>query len=184
MRYFLFFLLISLASPIWGQRVEYGVKLGGQVNRLIKSGLGVSDDSNRLVWGGFVGVKLWGPVSVEFNPMTRRAGYQVEADLGLSDFRMRIWDFPVLARVEGTERAGVKPFVSGGYVRRTVRWSGRVPEGMMISTVSQWMNGGAVGGGVSFKVGRVRIEPEYRYTHVSSWFDFKQAHDIMVGFRF
>jgi opacity protein-like surface antigen len=182
MRYCLFLLLFSLVTPIWGQRVEYGVKLGWQVNRPVPSVL--NDDSNRMIWGGFVGVKLWGPLSVEFNPMTRRAGYKVERELGLSEFRMRIWDFPVLARMEGPERAGVKPFVSGGYVRRMVRWSGRVPEGMMASPVSEWLNGGAVGGGVSFKVGRVRIEPEYRYTHIRNWIVSQPAHDVMVGFRF
>ncbi|HAX43006.1 MAG TPA: hypothetical protein PLF84_18650 [Bryobacteraceae bacterium] len=181
MRYFLFFLFISLVSPIWGQRVEYGVKLGGQVNRPVPSAL--INDSNRLVWGGFVGVKLWGPLSVEFNPMTRRLGYHWEFDGFANELNVRVWDFPILARVEGPEKAGVKPFVSGGYVRRMVRATGRA-AGVVTPDQTNWRNGGAVGGGVSFKVGRVRIKPEYRYTHASNWLWAPQAHDIMVGFRF
>lgn len=181
MRYFLFFLFISLVSPIWGQRVEYGVKVGGQVNRPVPSAL--NNDSNRLVWGGFVGVKLWGPVSVEFNPMTRRAGYRWVHEGNTGELQTRVVDFPVLARIEGPERAGVKPFVSGGYVRRMARLTGRA-SGEVTPGQTTWRNGSAVGGGVSFKLGRVRIEPEYRYTHVRNWLWKQQAHDVMVGFRF
>lgn len=181
MRYFLFFLLISLASPIWGQRVEYGVKVGGQVNRPVPSEL--NNDSNRLVWGGFVGVKLWGPVSVEFNPMTRRAGYRWVHEGNTGELQTRVVDFPVLARIEGPERAGVRPFVSGGYVRRMSRTTSAV-SGQRAWRDTGWSNGGAVGGGISFKLGRVRIEPEYRYTHMRRWVLSQQAHDVMVGFRF
>jgi hypothetical protein len=181
MRHWQFLPFVLLASPVLGQRVEYGAKIGWQVNRPVPSA--VSDDSARVMAGPLVGVKLWGPVSAEFSLTTRLLGYS----LGAGDTKTQMWarvlDIPVQARIEGPERSGVKPFISGGYVRRMGRLTGRA-SGIAVAGLTEWWNGGAVGGGISFKVGRARIEPEYRYTHIRNWMFPQQAHDLMVGFRF
>lgn len=116
------------------------------------------------------------------------------------------WDFPSFGRW--------RPFLSAGYVRRwqhtdsdnnSIDLSGGYYNGTTFypfpstwssNSYSIWRNGFAAGGGVSFDAGRFRIEPEYRYTGISSqdvrrsaWFNtsrtaWDHSHDFMLGIRF
>jgi opacity protein-like surface antigen len=184
MRLCLCALALFMSMPAVAQRVGFGPKLGVPLRAPYPAGLG--DDSLRLTAGGFVDVRLWGPLSVEFNPMWRRVGFDVSRAIPASQFRSttHILDLPVLGRLTAFRGRSMQPFVSGGYVRR---YSSNMvsSDRFRASRFNSWHNGGAVGGGVSFAVGRLRIEPEYRYSNIRKSDSGRQgAHDLLVGFRF
>lgn len=183
MRLCFLLLLPCLALPVAAQRVGFGPKFGVPLRAPYPPGLG--DDSPRAVSGGFVDVRLWGPLSVEFNPASRRIGFDVGREIPSVRFRSRtrILDLPLLGRFTAFRGRAIQPFISGGYVRR---FSSETLSGDFMSTreLSGWTNGGAAGGGVSFAMGPVRIEPEYRYSNCRMADQSRQgAHDLLVGFR-
>lgn len=177
-------LALFISMPAAAQRVGFGPKLGVALRAPYPAGLG--DDSLRLFAGGFVDVKLAGPLSVEFNPMWRRVSFDIGREIPSSTFRSttQSLDLPLLGRLTAFRDRAIRPFISGGYVRRfsSNRVSG---DFIRASRFNSWHNGGAVGGGVSFPVGRLRIEPEYRYSNFRKVGPRRQgAHDLLVGLRF
>lgn len=175
---------VLFALPVAAQRVDFGLKAGVPLRAPYPPGLG--DDSPRFTAGGFVDVRLWGPLSAEFNPMWRRVSFDIGREVPSTPFRSstHVLDLPLLGRLTFRRGGGVRPFVSGGYVRRF--FSNTVSGDVLHPRrYNGWDNGGAVGGGVSFPAGRLRIEPEYRYTHFRQGLVGRQGgHDLLVGFRF
>lgn len=173
-----------MSLPGFAQRVGFGPKLGVPLRAPYPVGLG--DDSLRLTAGGFLDVRLAGPLSVELNPMWRRIGFDIGREIPSNPFRSstHIVDLNLLGRLTASRGRPIQPFISGGYVRRfsSNRVSG---DFFTLRRLNRWHNGGAIGAGVSFAVGRLRTEPEYRYANVRKADAGRQGtHDLIVGFRF
>jgi opacity protein-like surface antigen len=184
MRLCLCALALFMSMPAVAQRVGFGPKLGVPLRAPYPAGLG--DDSPRLTAGQFIDVRLAGPLSLEFNPMWRRVGFDFSREFPGNPFRSttRIVDLPVLARLTASRGSAIRPFVSGGYLRRY--YSNTISGAFMSPrTLSGWSHGWAGGAGVSFAAGRIRIEPEYRYSNAWKADGGRYgAHDLLVGFRF
>jgi hypothetical protein len=58
-----------------------------------------------------------------------------------------------------------------------------VPAPLRSSSEGYWRQGGAVGAGVSIRLGWVRLEPEYRFTAIRGGFGLRNPHDLLVGLR-
>lgn len=181
-----FGLLLLLGLPVCGQPVQFVAKFGAPVQPAfdIRMAPGIRDDSRRLTMGSGVVVPVKGPVAFEFNSMWRSARLQVDRVDGslLQGVRYQIFDFPMLGRVRLHENGRAQPFVSGGYVLRSIGVRNEVATARS-SMERYWRNGAAVGGGVSIRLGWMYLEPEYRYSHFGSGMGLRNPHDLLLGLR-
>jgi hypothetical protein len=108
----------------------------------------------------------------------------------LSRASINDWQVPLLAKYE--LRGGmVRPFVNAGVVYRHV--SGTVTSSFLAPNHASSV-GAAVGAGLTFKVGPLRLSPEIRYTHWGTrpfanglgpiFFSTNNQTDLLVGFTF
>jgi hypothetical protein len=93
--------------------------------------------------------------------------------LGFDNWRGRVLEIPALVRFSllGGDRTW-QPFISGGAsIRRTsVDFTGFSPNATQPTKIKsvEWNVDPTVGAGVSFRSGRVRVEPQVRYSYWGS----------------
>ena len=134
--------------------------------------------------GSSVQVNLPARFSIEVDALYRRLGYQYDQSLATSTVSARTvansWEFPALVKF-AILPGPVGPFVAAGgafrhisgikQLRRTVN-AGLAPVNLELNTPTEFNKendiGFVFGGGVDFKVRRLRITPELRYTRWGS----------------
>jgi hypothetical protein len=197
-----------LASASFAQTFSIGVKAGVRMTADFQSSSQMVSESKRYTVGPMVEFTLWRRLGVEVNVLYRRVG-RSEFDSGIardpswSRDRSNSWEFPILGKYRVMPRSP-GPYVSGGYAFRHIQGSGTTthvsgPSNPQVTEFSYTINyrnssGLVVGCGVEFKMQRLKISPEFRYTR---WFNaafstigsrglFAQSTqnqaDILVGF--
>jgi hypothetical protein len=200
MRIFLFFLTSCFCV---GQSVTLGVLGGGRPTGEVLSG--VSSESKGYVVGPTLEVGLPLGFSIEADGLYHRLGYQYtfsssSGTLSVTETgseRDNTWEIPILLKYK-IPMGRIKPFVMAGGSRRSLSGSATFTS----TSTSPVLNGssttggagrtnysaevGVVGGaGVQFKIGRLQLSPQARFTHWGSrpggYFYARQQVDLLVG---
>ena len=197
----------------YGQQFSYGVKGGIATVEPNPDGI---DESKRYVVGATIEFRLWRGFAVEGDFLYRRTGLRFNAGylLGLVPFgdggntlvsssdrtRFNVFEFPALGKYYFRHDSKVQPFVLTGYTFRKAL--GESDEAFILQNTStgntsavksknsNWTGldiGASFGTGVRWKVGRVSVAPEIRYTrwgsHPNIGFEKNQA-DVLLGITF
>ena len=212
MRLTLFFLFIPLAAGqgLLGDRVQVGV-IGGVAFRDPLRAFGRSA-SKPYILGPSVDLRVRGGFVIEADVLFRRLGsssaYNLLSGRNLTDppqvtpvydyssrLRSNYWELPVLAKYNFQRGfRGLTPFLATGYAFRT-SWDKTqsqtnnpgLPARYEGSARSPLGVGAVVAAGASWKVGPVKISPQFRYTR---WGDSpggarqRNQVDFLVGFHF
>jgi hypothetical protein len=197
----------------YGQRFSYGVK-GGIAT--IEPNSESIDESKRYIAGATIEFRLWQGFAVEGDFLYRRTGFKFDTNYppGLLPFgndgttlisssdrtRFDIFEMPVLGKYYFRNDSKVQPFVLTGYTFRKAlnesdqRFTSQNTSTGNTSTVraatSNWTGldiGASFGTGVRWKVGRVSVAPEIRYTRWGSHPNIgsqKNQADVLLGITF
>ena len=184
----LVFTLLSFTSgPLQAQLLSVGVKGGVPFTDAVEGSFGNRSEARRYTVGPMVEVRLPFSLGVEFNALYKRTGYStVDSAFGITSIgqvRANSWEFPLLLKYYLPVRLpSARPFIEIGYVARhldvvkaTESIFGRDtiggnPVNQTIALNRSFLlrdnptHGVAVGGGLRFRAGRLRIAPEIRYT--------------------
>jgi hypothetical protein len=196
----------------YGQRFSYGVKGGVSTFEPEPNG---NDESKHYIVGATIEFRLWHGFAVEGDFLYRRTGFKFDVnylpslisygnDTTLVSIsgrpRFNVFELPVLGKYYFRHDSKVQPFVLTGYTLRKalVDSNQRVTEqntstgktSTVISNTSNWTGldiGASFGSGVRWKVGRVSLAPEVRYTrwgsHPNIGFQKNQT-DVLLGVTF
>jgi hypothetical protein len=200
-------LLLALVLPAQSQLLSFGVRGGVPLTSAFSNasdGNSTAHDYNRrYTLGPTIEAHLPLRFSLEVDALYRRNGFAYTTSQSFfyplpptyeinvySFFRSTIndWQVPILVKYQLASGV-VRPFVDGGLVYRHV--SGAAST----NVVAGHMNAAGVGlgSGITFKVGRFRVEPEVRYTYwptqpySSGTGDFvstKNQADLLLGVSF
>jgi opacity protein-like surface antigen len=164
-----------------GERVSIGVKGGVPITDAVNTAKGNNaqyfTDTKRYLVGPTVEFHLPARFSIEIDALYKRIGYQYEASGPLVTSRTvaNSWEFPALVKFEIVP-GPVRPFVDLGVSVRHLSGIKQVRQAISGATLSQveisnpiefnkQNDVGLTGGfGIAFKMGPVRISPEFRYT--------------------
>jgi opacity protein-like surface antigen len=144
--------------------------------------------------GPTVGVRLPFGLSVEGDALYNRRSFGLGVS-GLSalGFHSDWWEFPVMAKFTPM-RGPISPVVGAGFTVQHINSFGNVPSYLFSGSNQQNSVGFVAGGGVAFRVGRLAVTPELRYTrwNDSSWTQSalnaitggRNQAQVIVGFTF
>lgn len=187
-------LLIVLSFPCLGQKLDFGVKGGIPVTDAFQTGSSyfnmsvgwsASSATRRYTVGGMVELQLPHGFGLECDALYKRLGFaDVTETAGVVytyvNASANSWEFPLLAKYRLPAIPAVHPFVDAGPSFRTL-------SGVSVSTTiitvlpgvhaagpfhssddphfdSRSNAGAAAGLGVDFRLGRLHVAPEARYT--------------------
>jgi hypothetical protein len=180
-------LLFPWPGGLLAQSLSFGVKGGVPFTDAVEGSFGNRSGARRYTVGPMVEVGLPFSVAVEFNALYKRTGYSTSDNFfsitSITQVRANSWEFPLLLKyyLRG-HGLPVRPYVEGGYVVRHLsgvegifRSFGRdIVTGAPFDTSSPLntsflvrddpTHGLAVGGGLRFRAGPLRLAPEIRYT--------------------
>jgi opacity protein-like surface antigen len=177
------FLLPLFASSMLmaGERFSIGVRGGVPLTDAFEVARGSSGayftNTKRYLVGPTMEFHLPARFTIQVDGLYRRLGYQYEAS-GPFTYQKTVansWEFPVLAKFEIVP-GPVRPFISGGASFRRLSGIRQIREGISNGTLGrvevtdfdefnkQNDIGMTFGAGLAFKLGGVRISPEFRYT--------------------
>jgi opacity protein-like surface antigen len=164
-----------------GERVSVGVRGGVPLTDAFKAARGSSEayltNTKRYLLGPALEVHLPARLTLQVDGLYRRLGYHYDAT-GPYSYAKTVansWEFPVLGKFEITP-GPVRPFAEAGVsfrhlsgvrqIRETVSGVtlGRVEVSEFPEFNKQNDVGFTCGAGLTFKLGAVRISPEFRYT--------------------
>jgi opacity protein-like surface antigen len=176
-------ILVALAPALLSaaERVSIGVKGGVPITDAVDAAKGTNSayftDTKRYLVGGTVEFHLPARFSIEVDALYKRIGYQYDASgpFVYSKTVANSWEFPLLGKFEILP-GPIRPFVDLGVnirhlggikqIRQTI--SGATFNRVELNNAVEFNKRndvGLTGGfGVAFKIGRVRISPEFRYT--------------------
>jgi opacity protein-like surface antigen len=163
------------------ERFSLGVKGGVPITDAFDVARGTNasyaTDTKRYLLGATFELHLPARFSLEVDGLYKRLGYSYEATGPTVTARTvaNSWEFPVLGKFEILP-GPIRPFVDAGIslrhlsgikqIRQTI--SGATFDRVELNSATEFNKrndvGLAVGLGVAFKVGPVRISPEFRYT--------------------
>jgi hypothetical protein len=187
--------LLSFAflAPVFAQPVSFGVVGGVPITDAFNTAQGLTasyaTNTHRYLVGPAFQLHLPLRFTVEVDGLYKRLGYQYNATteatavttITTASTVANSWEFPILLKFEVTP-GPIRPFVDTGIsfrhisgikqVRRVVT----IPAGVVgVTTLTNppefnkaTDEGLVFGGGIAFKMGRVRIGPELRYTRWGS----------------
>ena len=178
MKQFVLVLLLtgSLTALIAQQRVTFGVTGGAAANDAYRW---QTDEGRKYLVGPSVEVRLPAGFAVELDALYRRVGASsvfLEVDQTLTAERRRgnSWEFPLLGKYYFRRKSATwQPFVSTGYAFRKTWWYSEIAS---LSSPSRNYSfhydtpvevGAVVGAGVRYRVGRVLLTPQVRYSRWS-----------------
>jgi opacity protein-like surface antigen len=152
-----------VGASAWAQPISFGVRAGVPINGpfedVTRSGERTFSDSNGYVAGVMVELHLPAGFSVEadglYQPLhlTQQFPLSTGAVVRISD-SFKSWVFPVVAKYRFLRVPLAKPYAEAGPSFRAVE-----------NAISYFSNTGlTLGAGVEFKLSKLRIEPELRYT--------------------
>ncbi len=184
----IFLLAAGALLPATAQPVSIGVKGGVPITDAFETFRGNSaayaTNTKRYLIGPTIQFNLPARFSLEVDALYNRLGYQYDQSLQNGTVYVKTvansWEFPALVKF-AILPGPVRPFVDAGgairhisgieQVRRTVN-AGLAPVDVKLNTATEFNKrndvGFVFGGGVEFKLGRVRITPEFRYTRWGS----------------
>jgi len=201
------FLLLS--SSLLAQPLSFGVKAGVPITDAFETFRGNQGsyftNTKRYLIGPTVQVNLPGRFAIEVDALYKRIGYQYEQPLPDTVYAKTVansWEFPLLVKW-AILPGPVRPFVDAGASVRHISGVNQFRSvanaaGITINNATEFNKrndiGFVFGGGVEFKLGRVRISPELRYTRWGSE-NFRDPlnallrtnrnqGDLIVGFTF
>jgi hypothetical protein len=164
-------LLPLAAVPGCSQFISFGAIGGVQLTDSytnVPVGNGGSSHSNdRYVVGPTFEFHLPLHLSLEVDALYRRSGFSINGFyVGFANVAVNDWQFPFLVKYEMP--AGlIRPFLNAGIVYR--RLSESPASNGILQPVAGLQNpngaGFAIGGGVGFKIRRLRVSPQVRYVH-------------------
>jgi opacity protein-like surface antigen len=171
-------LLLGFASwSVWGQPISIGVKGGLPITDALETVQGFNSpfsstyvaNNHRYLVGGTVQLNLPARFSIEVDVLYRRLGYQQStltpvpliAPSTTVSTTANSWEFPVLGKL-ALLPGPIRPFVDAGANFRLAKTD--FPPGLL-ELGHDFTAGLTFGGGVEFKLGRMRFSPEFRYTH-------------------
>jgi opacity protein-like surface antigen len=168
-----------------GEFVSLGVKGGVPITDAVDAVRGTNasyfTDTKRYLVGPTFEVHLPARFSVEVDALYKRIGYQYQASDPFvhSKTVANTWEFPLLGKFEILP-GPVRPFVDAGVSFRHLTGIRQVRQTISAGTFQQVeLNnaaefnkrndvGFAFGAGIAFKMGPVRVSPEFRYTRWGS----------------
>src|SRR6266436_10037304 len=181
---------LSGTCVAYGQRFTYGVK--GGVSTIEPNSFS-EDESRRYIVGATIEFRLWHGFAVEGDFLYRRNGLRFDrsytpaipsnGDSSLISItqraRLDVFEFPVLGKYYFRRDSKVQPFVLTGYSLRKAlsnddahtTTQNRIGISTQDFHSSNWTGldvGASFGTGVQWKVGRVAVSPEIRYTRWGS----------------
>lgn len=187
--------LLSIAcfTPLFAQPVSFGVEGGVPITDAFNTFKGLTasyaTNTHRYLVGPAFQLHLPLRFTVEADALYKRLGYQYNATteatavttITTASTVANSWEFPVLAKYEITP-GPIRPFVDGGISFRHISGIKQVRQVVTIPAsvvgVTTLTNppefnkatdeGLVFGGGIAFKLGRLRIGPELRYTRWGS----------------
>ena len=177
-----FLLLFSVAVATVAQPISVGVIGGVPMTDAFQTFRGVSASyathTNRYVVGPTLQFNFPARISLEVDGMYRRLGYQYDQTGPVLSTRTvaNSWEFPALLKL-AILPGPIRPFADVGasfrhisgvdQIRRTINAVGTVIN-TELNTAPEFNSrneiGAVAGAGVEFKIGRVRIAPQFRYT--------------------
>ena len=170
----LFFLALSASA----QTISVGVKGGIPFNTAPNVIRDVELDKQYWTVGPTVEVSLPARLAVGVDAMYRRYESRF-TETGH-------WQFPMYLKYSLTSGEKLRPFVELGGVVGYARTSGNTAETAFFK--QNEVGGGLVtGGGVEYRVGRLKFAPEARYTHWYNGIYERQGKDqaeLLIGIRF
>jgi opacity protein-like surface antigen len=174
--------LFLVSGLSFGQGVSIGVKGGVPLTDAFSAAQGNSSsyvsNTKRYTVGPTVEFHLPARFSLEVDALYTRLGYDhIESTNGgsYSVTRANSWQFPVLGKFEITP-GPVRPFIDAGASFRHITGIQQVRTAIRLGTLGTVTSDNApefnkrndigftFGGGIAFKMGPVRISPEFRYT--------------------
>jgi opacity protein-like surface antigen len=168
--------LLLLSGSAFGQLFSVGVRGGVPISDFfdIAQGTGVYNyvsNTDRYIIGPTAAVHLPFGFSVQVDALYRSLGYRLNISNPAStvDASASSWQFPILAQWAFLP-GPIKPFVDFGPTFQKITGFKRTVN--VVTNPSELNNDSTVGftfgGGVQLKLGRLRIEPEFRYTRWGS----------------
>lgn len=180
-------------APVFAQPVSIGVEGGVPITDAFNTFKGITasytTNTHRYLVGPAFQLHLPLRFTVEVDALYKRLGYQYNSTteainpttITTASTVANSWEFPVLAKYEITP-GPIRPFVDAGLGLRhisgikQVRQVVTVPAGVVgVTTLTNppefnkaTDEGFVFGGGIAFKMGRVRLGPELRYTRWGS----------------
>jgi hypothetical protein len=205
-----FTLALTVTAACYGQSISLGAIGGARLTDDV-TGAGAISASKGYVVGPALAIGLPLGFGLEADALYRRQGYQAEGGnifgSSFEDERANSWEFPLLASYRLPE-GKLKPFLEIGFAARVIHGSvtytsvcyyclGLSPQ-PIIGHGSYRINwpqskGIVVGGGVTFRAGRLQLAPTVRYTHWNnaavsgyfgdgaSWQSAQDQADLLVG---
>lgn len=164
-------LLFALSTAGFGQLISVGVRGGVPVTNFLDAVNGrdwsVDSTGDQFIVGPTVALNLPLGLSIQADALYRRVGYEYTR-IGNNTFataKTNAWQFPIMGKWAFLP-GPIKPFVEGGVAFQKIsdwtligdafRDSGALTNNPTV--------GATFGVGIQLKLGRVRIEPEARYT--------------------
>ena len=131
----------------------------------ITSGLGGLTSSQRFEVGPTLGVRLPLGFSVEGDALFKRETLNVGIlpGVGTLNTHSDSWEFPAMLRFTAGHQV-IAPVLGAGVSVRHINNFGDVPSYLFNGSTSANTVGFVAAGGVRFRIGRVDITPEVRYT--------------------
>jgi hypothetical protein len=183
-------LCLATTLPSAAQQFEIGVKAGVPITDSfatsssfgIDFGEGATSATQRYTIGPTVGLHLPHGLTIEFDALYSRLGFDVDTKSGgvvFADTRTTAasWEFPILGKFAFPLTPAIKPFVDGGISlpttsgisSTTLTYTPSLPVVESSSTSSPFLAnrswyGAVVGLGAEARIGRLRVSPEIRYT--------------------
>jgi hypothetical protein len=201
------FLLVSIATNqvASAQLVSIGVKGGGPFLDTNEHG----DESRPYIVGPSVEIRLPAGFAIEVDALYRRIGNTFGFNFSAIGAGLNVvpatsfyidrqrgndWEFPFLGKYYFRPRtAGWQPFLSTGWALRTVSFHQDISETVIDATGNSHFNsfhydvrsdvgvGAVVAAGVRFRVGRLSVAPELRYTYWGSTPQFDLRRNEAAG---
>ncbi|HEV2198880.1 MAG TPA: porin family protein [Bryobacteraceae bacterium] len=180
-------LFLCLAAPAMAQPVSIGVEGGVPITDAFQTFRGNSafyaTNTKRYEVGPALQVHFPARLTLEVDGLYKRLGYQYQQSSPTVITRSTVansWEFPVLIKYDVLP-GPLRPFVGAGgafrhisgidEVQHAIDAAGNVVD-VTLDNAPEFNRrndiGLVLGGGVTFKLGRVRISPEFRYTRWGS----------------
>jgi hypothetical protein len=168
------FIVLVLSARLWAQSVSFGLRTGLVVSPIITAEAG-----RRFTLGPCLETRLWRGAAIDVDVLLQRPAFEVTP----AHSRVTIWQVEAPVTLIYRFRGRPKPFLRTGVAfNRVFAVEGAAPcargpfgeqfycvDGSPVAELRHRSTPGLViGGGIGWKLGKLRVDPEFRVTH---WID-------------